>query len=87
MTLSGKFYEDRKTRAIYLIYHTDGNNPPVPTQTPMVHMVNVTRGGSVFTVPQRYVSIPIRALNKFFTDKLSAPEPKIDVTEYVTSVD
>lgn len=75
MNRQGKFVQEKKSNALYFVYRDEGNNPSVPTNTPQIYMVNVSRGGYIFTTPQRYVTIPVSVFDEFFTDRLTVTPP------------
>lgn len=77
MSLLGTVLEDRLTKAQYVVYHTDGNNPVVPTNTKCAYLVCIdTRRGWFNTDPQRFVAIPLNSVDEFFTSNLTRrPQP------------
>lgn len=79
MSLLGKVVEDRVTKAQYVVYRTDGNNPPVATNTKCAHLVNIDTGkGWFYTQPQRFVTVPLNFLYNHFTETLSRRPASFD---------
>lgn len=83
MSLIGKIFEDRATKAHYVVYHTNGNNPPVPTHIKCAYLFCIDGPKWLGPPVQKYVTVPLDFLNRFFTDQLSRTPKKYDTSVLV----
>lgn len=83
-SLVGKVYEFRKNKNHYMVYKSDGFNPPVPTNTPCAYLKLIDKPRILqLSQPQEFIQVPLEFLDQFFTDRLTRRPVDVQVKDLV----
>lgn len=63
----GQVWKSKTNQATYTVFHTDGNNPPVPTNTKCAYLHLNEKKWLSFLDPQEFVTIPLAYVETYFT--------------------